>query len=297
MNQRFPVQYPELRPFFLEGAEIFRIQPAPLQIVHTRTIVDPRFGAKLTGKVGKTTVGFMVADDEAPGKFTDASDPAFKQTAKIGMARVKYDYRAESHVGALFTDREFLDGHSRIVAYDSQLRIGRNYQLSAMGAFSGHQTPDGVQNPNGHMFLVVYRRESRNLGFLIAHHQESPEFRSDIGFIRRVNQKVTTGNVSYLWWPQRWIVNWGPQFNYDRNYTFDGILQNAGPGGQLNVQFAKNINVSAAVNRDLERYMRSTHKTRFGLRPDQHQPHLVPGFRQRRRNPFHNRSISASPGL
>jgi hypothetical protein len=254
VNQRFPVQYPELRPFFLEGADIFRIQPAPLQVVHTRTIVDPRFGAKLTGKVGKTTIGFMVANDEAPGKVTDPIDPLFGKTAKIGMARVRYDYRAESHLGALFTDRELLDGHSRIVAYDSQLRIGRNYQFSANGAFSDHRTAAGVQNPDGHMFLVLLRRESRNLGYFIAHHQESPDFRSDIGFIRRVDQKVTTGNISYRWWPQSWIVNWGPQFNYDRSYTFDGTLQNAGPGTQLNVQFAKNINLSASVSRDLERY-------------------------------------------
>src|SRR3954469_8592764 len=56
VNQRFPISYPELRPFFLEGQEIFRV-PGPVTFIHTRTIVDPQFGAKLSGKVGKTTMG------------------------------------------------------------------------------------------------------------------------------------------------------------------------------------------------------------------------------------------------
>ena len=41
VNQRFPIQYPELRPFFLEGQEIYAI-PGSIRPLHTRTIVDPR---------------------------------------------------------------------------------------------------------------------------------------------------------------------------------------------------------------------------------------------------------------
>ena len=63
VNQRFALFYPELRPFFLEGAEIFNVR-APVRVVHTRTIVDPEYGAKLTGKP-KTTLGVMIANDEA----------------------------------------------------------------------------------------------------------------------------------------------------------------------------------------------------------------------------------------
>ncbi len=40
VNQRFPLFYSERRPFFLEGQEIFNI-PAPVTMIHTRTIVDP----------------------------------------------------------------------------------------------------------------------------------------------------------------------------------------------------------------------------------------------------------------
>ena len=77
INQRFPLSYPELRPFFLEGQEIFNLVGMP-RAVETRRIVDPRYGAKLSGKVGnRTSIGFLFADDEAPGRTDSVTDAAF----------------------------------------------------------------------------------------------------------------------------------------------------------------------------------------------------------------------------
>ena len=66
VNQRFPLFFPELRPFFVEGSEIFEVS-APVTVVHTRTIVDPDYGAKLSGKVGRLSLGILAANDAAPG--------------------------------------------------------------------------------------------------------------------------------------------------------------------------------------------------------------------------------------
>ncbi len=46
-NQRFPIFFPEKRPFFLEGIDIFQ---TPITAVHTRSIVDPDVAVKTTGK-------------------------------------------------------------------------------------------------------------------------------------------------------------------------------------------------------------------------------------------------------
>ena len=59
VNQRFPLFFSELRPFFVEGAEIFDL-PGPVTFVHTRTIVDPTWGAKLTGKAGRFAMTTIV---------------------------------------------------------------------------------------------------------------------------------------------------------------------------------------------------------------------------------------------
>ena len=103
VNQRFALFFPELRPFFLEGAEIFSIG-GPVTMVHTRTIIDPWYGAKLTGKVGSTTIGVMYANDEAAGAIDDPLDPTFEGSAQTFVGRVRYDLYSESHIGAIFTD-------------------------------------------------------------------------------------------------------------------------------------------------------------------------------------------------
>lgn len=55
VNNQFALFFPETRPFFLEGADYFT---TPIDAVFTRTVVDPSFGAKATGKRGKNTFGF-----------------------------------------------------------------------------------------------------------------------------------------------------------------------------------------------------------------------------------------------
>ena len=42
VNQRYPLFFSELRPFFVEGSEIFNVT-APGTLVHTRTMVDPDY--------------------------------------------------------------------------------------------------------------------------------------------------------------------------------------------------------------------------------------------------------------
>ena len=55
-------------------------------------------------------------------------------------------------------------------------------------------------------------------------------------------------------WPESWIVNWEPRLQYERNYDFNGVLQDEGIQGRLGFQFAKNISFYTNVNRDMERY-------------------------------------------
>ena len=129
MSTSAPLLFAELRPFFLEGQEIYQV-PGPVgTLVHTRTIVDPRYGIELTGKVGKTTLGVLAANDQAPGNVDDRTSPLFGQTAKAVVGRVKYDLYSQSYIGALFTDRQFLDSYSRVAFRDCQLGSRRSVRL------------------------------------------------------------------------------------------------------------------------------------------------------------------------
>ena len=252
VNQRFPLFFPELRPFFLEGREIYQIS-APVTVVHTRTIVDPRYGVKLTGKVGRTAVGLLVADDAGPGNVDDPADPAFGRTAQVVLARVRYDLQAASHIGALFTDREFLDGFSRLAAIDARWQIGQNNSLT-MNAMTTHHRDEAGQASSGELVQLRWRTESRRLSYNIDSYMLDPGFRTEAGFVRRTDEWRTRANVNYRWWPENWVVNWGPEATYERNLDRDGDLQDEVMGGGINVQFARSINANAGFNREMERF-------------------------------------------
>jgi len=252
VNQRFALYFPELRPFFLEGAEIFNI-PGPFTTVHTRTIVDPLYGAKLTGKAGKTTIGVLYTNDQAPGNVSDSLDPAFEQSAQTFVGRVRYDLYAESYIGAIVTDRQFLNSHSRLAGVDSNFRVGNTHSLGIRAMGTDHRDQEG-SNKNGYFLDVFMRKNGRNLSYTAATYQLSPDFKTDVGFVRRTDQRFTFGNISYQWWPQNWLISWGPNARYSRNNSFEGVLEDEQRQVGLNFNFAKNIGANIDVTRELERF-------------------------------------------
>ncbi len=90
VNQRFPVFYPERRPFFLENADYFE---TPINLLFTRRIVDPDGGARLTGQAGKYRIGAFAINDAAPGKLAPADAPLHGKNAMNGIFRVRRDLR------------------------------------------------------------------------------------------------------------------------------------------------------------------------------------------------------------
>ena len=252
VNQRFPLFFPELRSFFLEGQEVFTV-PGEVTLLHTRTIVDPRYGGKLTGKVGNTTLGVLVANDEAPGKRDDRTDPAFGKTSQVFVGRARYDLYAESSIGLIATDREFLDGYSRVVGIDGRFRLGRTSSLTMLYAGSQHRDEEGAERagPTAH---VAYNHQGRNLSYGASFDTVDPDFRTDTGFVQRVDTRTARTNVSYRWWPGNMVINWGPLGSYGRIYDFDGVLQDEQASAGLRATFAKNIITVANVNRDMERF-------------------------------------------
>ena len=115
-NERFALFYPEKRPFFLEGVDLFS---TPIQAVYTRTITAPDWGARLTGKAAGVAYTVLVADDEGGGSAIipgpTASTLVPQDTpSTVFVGRPKKDMRP-SFVGLVLTDREARDGtgHNR----------------------------------------------------------------------------------------------------------------------------------------------------------------------------------------
>jgi len=251
-NQRFALFYPEQRPFFLEGQEIFQTA-TPLTLVHTRTIVDPRFGGKLTGKVGNSTLGVVVADDQAAGFYDDTTHPQYGQTAQTVLGRARYDFYAESYLGAIATAREFGTDYNRVAGVDGRFRLGRTHRISFLAA--GSETRDeALGSLAGNAIEADFSKQGRNLSYNAAYSKIEPGFHTGSGFLPRVDLQQTSGTVSYRWWPESNLMTWGPSVTYLRLYDHGGVLQDEQLQGMASFSFRNNMAITGMVNRDLERY-------------------------------------------
>ena len=265
VNQRFPLFFAELRPFFLEGQETFRVN-GPFAYLHTRTIIDPQIGVKLTGKVGRWMIGALAANDASSGKVDNPSDPAYGEKATVGALRLRYDIYREAYSGVLLMAREFQQSYSRIAVLDQSFRLGRSRTLGVTTSFTDHRDTAGTRR-TGHFFDVGLVGQTRHVGYIAAYHATSPGYRNDSGFVQRTDFHRGFGNVSYRWWPEAAVVNWGPRFNYERGFDYAGTLTDEIRTLTWNTLLARNITLSASAGRNLERFRGvNFEKTRWSAR-------------------------------
>ena len=66
--------------------------------------------------------------------------------------------------------------------------------------------------------------------------------------------RTAQANASYRWWPQNWLINWGPRASYSRNYDFEGLLQDEQVSAGVLGVLSSNVVAIATVNRDMERF-------------------------------------------
>ena len=100
VNERFALFYPEKRPFFLEGIELFS---TPNQLVYTRQIVNPIAGGKVTGKFGRTerrrtcrrkekeSAGARAVQHRAPAHATSAPTRTSASPTRTGRPSGEYN--------------------------------------------------------------------------------------------------------------------------------------------------------------------------------------------------------------
>ncbi len=203
VNQRYPVYFPELRPFFLENANYFA---TPILLVYTRNIVHPEYGIRLTGKIGRTNLGFFAIDDREPGETYAPGDPLYHHRAKYAVGRVSEDLGKNSSVGLIFTDQEFGGGWNRIGGLDftahmnkSWTMIGQMVESSTMGPTDGSTAPTYSAGPAS--YLEVQRTgHSFNLDSFFKDY--STGFQTQLGFIPTTDLYNNQTHASYQWYPK-----------------------------------------------------------------------------------------------
>lgn len=189
VNERFALFFPEKRPFFLEGSEVF---DTPQQLVYTRRVVDPIAGAKLSGKIGAFNIGYLGALDESPSSIFDGFG-----RAAVNLVRARRDIGSGSTLGLLFTDRTLTEGggFNRVVAGDTRLVFRERYTFTTQWAGSW-SSEDGSGATFGPSVLAAIGRSGRRLGWDFSFHDIHPDFQAKAGFLTRIGETVTIGNVT-----------------------------------------------------------------------------------------------------
>jgi len=262
VNQRFALFFPEKRPFFLEGVDLFE---TPIQAVYTRTIQSPRWGLRATGKLGETAYTLLATEDRGGGlvilpgpDFSLFAPQDFRSIAAIG--RVRHNF-GSSFAGLLVTDREVrAGGHNRLFGPDLEWRPDPSNRITAQFLWSDTRTPnrpdlaeewDGRSLSGGAADLRWAYTERAPEGFL--HYRELGHgFRADDGFIPQVGLRLGETYAAWKFFPEGFLTFIRPQINSRYSETREGFLidRNTAPGivfqGKRNLFGDVELNVGAA---------------------------------------------------
>lgn len=208
VNETFALFYPEKRPFFQEGSDLFS---GWIDAVYTRSINNPDFAAKLIGRMGSTSLAYLGARDEDSPiiiPLEERSELVDAHQSYSNIVRFKKTFGGSAHIGGLLSDRRLKEGGSNTdFGVDFNLPFLKLYRFEAQGLASHTTEPsdttltadiDQVYFDNGkhtvafdgesfwgHAAYLNVQRSARFWSFDIDLLDYSPAFRADNGFVTK----------------------------------------------------------------------------------------------------------------
>ncbi len=282
VNQRFAVNFPEKRPFFLENANFFQ---TPLDLFFSRNIADPQFGVRLTGKVGHYAIGTLLADDQSPGEAVPPGNALAGQRAHFSVVRINRDIGKQSTIGMIYTDREFAGRYNRVGGIDGHFKLTPNLILDWQGVTSATTLPGGFRSA-GPAYKVHLQRIGYRFYYNLNYEDLSPGFNTETGFLgqdtaerfvpysRKIPRPAVRPDfrslgqfITYRFRPEsKTLISWGP-FVY-----FDPVWDHA--GNQLDTYYDSGLSWELTGKTYFEVYQAADHEM---LRPQDYQ--LLPANR------------------
>ncbi len=150
VNSTFALSFPERRPFFQEGVDLFRTN---FRAVYTRAINDPAFATKLSGRVGSASIAYMAAYDERSPMllaFEESSVSLNAGKSYSNIFAIKQNMGEDSHLRFLLTDRRFEGGGSGTLAsIDARLKLSKQVMFVIQGIGTHTEEPPNLPTPLG----------------------------------------------------------------------------------------------------------------------------------------------------
>lgn len=234
---RFPLFFPEKRPFFLENAGVFSAgTPQAVDLFFTRRIgidtlgnpVPILGGGRLSGRAGAATIGLLQI-------FTDDTPNAAGQSFSVG--RVSREFGGRSRIGAIAVQRQATgdgDDVNRTYGVDGRVGVGEAWTVDWWGAKT--HTPTRTGDEYGYSVRAGYQTSAWNNA--LRYVQVGEDFNPEVGFLNRSGgyrfyDVSAMRTVRKREWP--WMKQWNPHASYRGYYSHDGFWQS----GQLHVDMTE----------------------------------------------------------
>lgn len=215
VNQRYPLLYSEKRPFFMEAGNLFDLAGVGDGLgnmsmpVNTRLIVDPQWGGRVTGEVGRGSFALLAASDRSPGNpWADGDNPDLGREALFWIGRGKLGLGGDNFLGVMYSGREFGAEYNRALAADFSLRFLKNHQLAGHYIRSFSDRPAAGGRSEGGCLTVEYAYARGNTAVLAMAEDIAPGFQMDTAYYQRsgiataklyLQQRVMPGRKKLPW--------------------------------------------------------------------------------------------------
>jgi hypothetical protein len=210
---RFPLFFPEKRPFFLENAQTFQLgQPQAIDLFFSRRIgissdgqpIDIVAGGRLSGKLGGYNVGFLnMQTDDAVNARTGATIANANNYTVLRMQREV----GRSNFGAMLVNRQGVgdlapaDDFNRAYALDMAWQATTNGKLFAFLARTDSPTLKGGSDYAGRAYYS-YANPVFSGGLGYSH--VGDHFNPEVGFLPRRAYRRAEGRYAFSYQPKRW---------------------------------------------------------------------------------------------
>ncbi|MCP4153663.1 MAG: carbohydrate binding family 9 domain-containing protein [bacterium] len=212
INTQFAIDYPEKRPFFLEGASIFNTR---LRGVYTRSLAEPDWGVKIAGKEGANAIGFFSVQDNITNLMFPGNQrsryASLNQSSVGSVVRYRRDIGKASTLGVLVTDRESTDYFNRVGGIDGDFRITPKDRIRVQFLGSNTQYSDEIATeyaqPTGNFWGTAldlyYIHDTKTVDWHLGYSDIGTDFRADLGFMPQGDYKNYDAGLGHNWYKRR----------------------------------------------------------------------------------------------
>jgi len=244
INSPTAINYPEKRPFFNRGIDLFNYS---LDVFYTRSINNPSFASKILNQGKKSRLYVLSAVDKNSPYLVPTHYESFSGVGGKSFNNViRYEHLVNQNTrfGGLLSNRLYEgDAYGNLIGLNGIINFSRSWKIRFEFFKNSNQEPvaDWIDSEKtfadytvkldgekfaGHAFYSELRRETLNWRSFIRYTNISPTFRSDLGFITQNDVKKYEIWHGYYSFPNTQLIkNYRLSAKYDREYNYDNSLK------------------------------------------------------------------------